>query len=269
MTASIPLLKVFDLHVAFQSAGQSIPILNGVDFEIGKGEAFALVGESGSGKSMTALSILQLLDPSGKILKGAISFEGESLHMKNFREMQKIRGKKIGMVFQDSLTSLNPSLSVGWQIAESLVYHENLSRRAARGRALELLELVGISDPKSRYGAYPFQLSGGMRQRIMLAIALACSPSLLIADEPTTALDMTVQAQVLDLLQTIQQEYGMGLLLITHDLGIVASICNRAAVMHKGKIVETADVQTLFYAPKHPYTRALLSAQQGELIHGL
>lgn len=262
MTCTHPLLKVSDLHVCFNKDKSNYSVLHGIDLEVSKGEAFALVGESGSGKSVTALAILQLLGSSGKIVQGDISYEGESLLNKNTQELQLIRGKKIGMVFQDPMASLNPTLTIGWQIAESLIYHEHLSYPAARRQAIDLLNQVGISDSASRYKAYPFQISGGMQQRVMIAMALARSPSLLIADEPTTALDMTVQAQILGLLQKIKKEHRMSLLLITHDLGVVANICERVAVMQMGKIVETADVETLFYSPQHPYTRALLSAKQ-------
>jgi oligopeptide transport system ATP-binding protein len=261
MITSASILDIEDLHVAFKTRHGLQPVLCGVNLTINHGEALALVGESGSGKSVTAQAILQLLGHAGVITKGKIFFDHEPLHTKTVKEMQKIRGKKIGMVFQDPMTSLNPTLSVGWQIAEMLVVHEQLSKRAARLGAIELMQRVGIGDAAQRYGSYPFQLSGGMRQRILIAIALACRPTLLIADEPTTALDVTIQAQILELLRGIQQETGMSLLLITHDLGIVASVCDRAAVMNGGKIVETQTVDNLFQSPQHPYTLALLEAK--------
>lgn len=266
MTSLTPLLTISDLHLNFNTVRGPQSILCGVDLQIGKGESLGLVGESGCGKSVTAQAIMGLLGPSSCITNGEIVFQDEKIHAKTNREMQEVRGKKIGMVFQDPMTSLNPTLTIGWQIAESLVYHEGYTHRDARKRAIELLELVDISDPETRYSAYPFQLSGGMRQRVMIAMALACNPALLIADEPTTALDVTVQAEILDLIQRVREKTGMALLLITHDLGIVAGTCDRMAVMHKGTIVETAIVETLFASPQHPYTRTLLSAWQGKLF---
>lgn len=258
MTKTSPILSINDLHVSFHCDQGFLPILCGVDLTVNRGESVALVGESGSGKSVTAQAILQLLGSAGKITQGEILFDGIPLHTKRQKEMQHIRGKRIGMIFQDPMTSLNPTLSIGWQIAEMLVIHDGASKRLAQLGAIELLARVGINDAAYRYHSYPFQLSGGMRQRALIAMALACRPALLIADEPTTALDVTVQAQILDLLKTIQQEMGMSLLLITHDLAIVASICDRAAVMNGGRIIETNTVDQLFYAPQHAYTCALL-----------
>jgi len=268
MTTSTPILQLDDLHVSFKVHQGLQPILCGVNLTLYPGEALALVGESGSGKSVTAQAILQLLDHAGTITKGCISFEGEPLLTKNYKEMQAIRGKKIGMVFQDPMTSLNPTLSVGWQIAEMLVVHNRLSRRAAKYEAMALLEQVGIADAAQRYYAYPFQLSGGMRQRVLIAMALSCNPSFLIADEPTTALDVTIQAQILELLRTLQQERGMSLLLITHDLAIVASLCDRVAVLNGGKIIEVNSVENLFHMPQHPYTCALINGKRGALKDG-
>jgi ABC-type dipeptide/oligopeptide/nickel transport system ATPase component len=261
-----PLLEIHNFHLGIQtSPHRHVPILCGIDLAIRPGEALGLVGESGCGKSMTAQAILRLFNHPGLTIQGQILFEGQPLHLKTEREMKKIRGKKIGMVFQDPMTSLNPTLTIGWQIAEMLVVHEHLSRKAAKLRAIELLKQVGIADPRQRYDAYPFQLSGGMRQRILIAMALACHPRLLIADEPTTALDVTVQTQILELLRTLQQESGMSLLLITHDLSTVASLCDRVAVMNRGKIVETGEVSQLFYTPQHPYTCTLLAAKREPL----
>lgn len=265
MTTPSPLLQLRNLHVSFSSPQGSLPILHGISLEIAKGEAFALVGESGSGKSVTAQAIMQLLGAGGRITSGEIWFNGESLHHKTSRQMQQIRGKKIGMVFQDPMTSLNPTLRIGRQIAESLILHENLSAAVARRQVIELLSHVGVADPNVRFDDYPFQLSGGMRQRVMIAMAIACKPLLLIADEPTTALDVTVQAQILELLRKTKQETGMGLLLITHDLGVVASLCDRAAVMRRGCIVETGTIDKLLLKPYHPYTRSLIAARQGIL----
>lgn len=261
-----PILAIEDLHVSLKTSQGLQPILHGVDFAINHGESFALIGGSGSGKSVTVQSVLQLLGPAGLITQGAIRFQNEPLHTKTMKEMQKVRGKKIGMIFQDPMTSLNPTLSVGWQIAEAIRVHEPLSSHAARLRAIELMRHVGIADAEQRYQSYPFQLSGGMRQRIMIAIALACNPSLLIADEPTTALDATIQAQILELLKRIRQERGMSLLLITHDLGVVAALCDRAAVMDRGKIVETDTVENIFSAPRHPCTKALLEAKRRKFV---
>lgn len=258
------LLSINDLHISFKSHHGPVPVLCGVNFTIGEGEALALVGESGSGKSVTAQAILQLLGNAGIHTKGEIFFENSPLHSKTQKEMQAIRGKKIGMVHQDPMTSLNPTMTIGWQIAEMLVVHDNVPRRTARLGAIELLKRVGIADAIHRYDAYPFQLSGGMRQRALIAMALACRPTLLIADEPTTALDVTIQAQILDLLREMRQETGMSLLLITHDLAIVASLCDRVAVMNGGRIVETNTVENLFYSPRHPYTTALLNAKKND-----
>jgi ABC-type dipeptide/oligopeptide/nickel transport system ATPase component len=231
-----PLLKISDLSVDFATATGQRRVLESVSLELQPGEALALVGESGSGKSVLAHSIMHLLEESGRISQGEIWLNEEPLHLKNEKEMQQVRGKKIGMVFQDPMASLNPTLKIGWQIAEGIVFHERLTWKSAKKRALDLLERVEIADPETRFYEYPFQLSGGMRQRVMIAAALACRPLLLIADEPTTALDVTIQAQILDLLGRIRRETGMGLLLITHNLAIVSGTCNRIAVMHRGKI---------------------------------
>jgi len=252
------LLTITDLHVSFKNQLGLHPVLCGVNLTVNKGEILALVGESGCGKSVTAQAILGLLGHSGQITQGQIYFEESPLDPANNKQMKCIRGKKIGMIFQDPMTALNPTLSVGWQIAEMLIQHESVSKSAARLGAIELLLRVGIGEATKRYDAYPFEMSGGMKQRVMIAMALACGPSLLIADEPTTALDVTIQAQILNLLKDIQQSTGMGLLLITHNLAIVASLCNRAAVMLKGKIVETNQVDLLFKEPQHDYTAALL-----------
>lgn len=261
MQARSPLLKIQNLHVEFHSMDGMFHAVRGVDLEIGVGETIALVGESGCGKSVTAQAILQLLGSNGKITKGEIWLDKLLLSSFNQRQMREVRGKKIGMVFQDSMASLNPTMTIGRQIAEGLLYHENLSKKTARERTLDLLNQVGISDPVVRYGSYPFQLSGGMRQRIAIAMALACQPLLLIADEPTTALDVTVQAQILELMKKLCGDAGMSLLLITHDLGVVAGMCDRVAVMHEGKVIEAADVDTLFYQPKNDYTKKLLEAK--------
>ncbi|HXL66271.1 MAG TPA: ABC transporter ATP-binding protein [Xanthobacteraceae bacterium] len=257
-----PLLVVRDLSVAFHSDGRTSLAVDRVSFDVGKGETVALVGESGSGKSVTALSILKLLPyPAARHPSGAILFKGRNLLPLSERDMRRVRGDDITIVFQEPMTSLNPLHTIEKQIAEILLLHRGVTGAAARARTLELLTQVGIPDPQSRLASYPHQLSGGQRQRVMIAMALANEPDLLIADEPTTALDVTVQAQIIELLQDIQKRLGMSLLFITHDLGIVRKIAQRVCVMKEGKIVEQGDVERVFAAPAHPYTRALLAAE--------
>jgi len=257
-----PLLSIRDLSVAFHAGGRDALAVDRVSFDIAKGETMALVGESGSGKSVTALSILKLLPyPTASHPSGTITFSGRELLHLTERDMRSVRGNSITIVFQEPMTSLNPLHTIEKQIAEILLLHRGLSGAAARARILEVLGQVGIPDPESRLGSYPHQLSGGQRQRVMIAMALANEPDLLIADEPTTALDVTVQAQILELLQDIQKRLGMSLLFITHDLGIVRKIAQKVCVMKEGRIVEQGDVQKVFAAPQHPYTRALLTAE--------
>jgi oligopeptide/dipeptide ABC transporter ATP-binding protein len=251
-----PILAVDGLSVA---AG-GLPILDRVTFVVEPGEVLSLVGESGSGKSMTALSIIRLLSGSVRVTSGRILFEGQDLLTRSETEMRRIRGDRIAMIFQEPMSSLNPVLTIGDQIAETLAWHRGMSRRAARDRATKLLELVEIPAAARRLNDYPHQLSGGQRQRVMIAIALACEPSLLIADEPTTALDVTVQAQILDLLRSLRQELSMSILLITHDLGVVAEFADRVAVLYAGRVAETAPVAELFGSPRHPYTSGLMAA---------
>jgi microcin C transport system ATP-binding protein len=257
-----PLLSIRDLSVAFRSGGRETLAVDRVSFDIGKGETVALVGESGSGKSATALSILKLLPyPAAHHPSGSVTFKDRNLLPLSEREMRRVRGDDITIVFQEPMTSLNPLHTIEKQISEILLLHRGLTGAAARARTLEVLSQVGIPDPASRLGSYPHQLSGGQRQRVMIAMALANEPDLLIADEPTTALDVTVQAQIIALLQDIQKRLGMSLLFITHDLGIVRKIAQRVCVMKEGKIVEQGDVARVFAAPEHPYTRALLAAE--------
>ena len=257
-----PLLSIRDLSVAFRSGGRETLAVDRVSFDIGKGETVALVGESGSGKSATALSILKLLPyPAAHHPSGSVTFKDRNLLPLSEREMRRVRGDDITIVFQEPMTSLNPLHTIEKQIGEILLLHRGLTGAAARARTLEVLTQVGIPDPASRLGSYPHQLSGGQRQRVMIAMALANEPDLLIADEPTTALDVTVQAQIIALLQDIQKRLGMSLLFITHDLGIVRKIAQRVCVMKEGKIVEQGDVARVFAAPEHPYTRALLAAE--------
>jgi microcin C transport system ATP-binding protein len=257
-----PLLSIRDLSVAFRSSGRETLAVDRVSFDIGQGETVALVGESGSGKSATALSILKLLPyPAAHHPSGSVTFKDRNLLPLSEREMRRVRGDDITIVFQEPMTSLNPLHTIEKQIGEILLLHRGLGGAAARARTLEVLTQVGIPDPASRLGSYPHQLSGGQRQRVMIAMALANEPDLLIADEPTTALDVTVQAQIIALLQDIQKRLGMSLLFITHDLGIVRKIAQRVCVMKEGKIVEQGDVARVFAAPEHPYTRALLAAE--------
>ena len=253
-----PLLDVQGLTVTFGSR----PVVSDVSFTIAPRETLGLVGESGSGKSVTALSILRLLQPPGQITAGRILFDGRDLLTLSERDMRAVRGARISLIFQEPLTALNPVMRIGDQIAEALTAHE-VSRADARTRAIELLEAVRISDAPRRAGDYPHQLSGGMRQRVMIAIALACRPPLVIADEPTTALDVTIQAQMLDLIRELQARYGLSLLLITHDFGVIAEMADRVAVMREGRIVEDGPVRQVLRAPSHEYTRSLLAAVPG------
>lgn len=255
------ILEVNDLHVSFNTYGGEVQAVRGVSFDLFEGETLAIVGESGSGKSVTAQSIMKLIaEPPGEYKKGSILLDGVDLLQKSENEMQHIRGQEIGMVFQDPMTSLNPTMKIGRQITEGLIKHQNMSRQEAHERGIELLKLVGIPNPERRINQYPHEFSGGMRQRVMIAIALSCNPKILIADEPTTALDVTIQAQILDLLKDIQKKTNTAIILITHDLGVVANTADRVAVMYGGKIVETGTVDEIFYNPKHPYTWGLLSS---------
>ena len=254
-----PALVVEDLTTEFRIGGTWYPAVRGVGFTLGRNETLALVGESGCGKSITALSIIGLVPKAnGRVTSGRVMLDGRDLLSLGEREMEKIRGNRISMIFQEPMTSLNPVLPVGFQVAEALRYHTDLSAKAARARALELLEHVKIPSAAQRFGDYPHQFSGGMRQRVMIAVALACGPEVLLADEPTTALDVTIQAQVLALLAELKASDGMAMIFITHNLGVVASIADRVAVMYAGDIVELAGVEELFAHPTHPYTEALL-----------
>ncbi|MCI3921020.1 ABC transporter ATP-binding protein [Paenibacillus sp. TRM 82003] len=253
------ILEVKDLKVSFNVRGGEVQAVRGVSFDVKKGEAVAIVGESGCGKSVTAQTIMRLIpNPPGEIKSGSITFKGEELIKKSEKQMEAIRGKDIGMIFQDPMTSLNPTLTIGRQITEGLIKHQKMSRDAAKTRAIEILKLVGIPNPEARFAQYPHEFSGGMRQRAMIAIALACNPSLLIADEPTTALDVTIQAQILSLMKDLQTRLGTSIILITHDLGVVADMCDRVIVMYAGKVVETGTKWEVFKNPKHPYTKGLL-----------
>ncbi|SDI20249.1 MULTISPECIES: ABC transporter ATP-binding protein [Bradyrhizobium] len=258
-----PVLEVRDLQVGFPN---SIAV-QGVSFAIAQGETMALVGESGCGKSLTAFSILRLLPPTASIIGGQVLFDGLDLATVSARKLRQIRGKGISIVLQEPMTSLNPVLTIGTQICEVILRHEKQSRRKAKDRVIELLDLVGISEPHRRYDQIPHNFSGGMRQRVMIAMAVACNPQLLIADEPTTALDVTIQAQVMDLLDRLRRQLSMAVLLITHDLGAVAQWADRVAVMYAGRIVEQASVSEFFAGPKHPYSQGLLSSAAGDGSH--
>ena len=255
------LLEVKDLAIYFDTYEAEVQAVRGVTFDLDEKETLAIVGESGSGKSVTSQAVMRLTPmPPGKFAGGSIMFNGEDLTQKSDKQMEEIRGKEISMIFQDPMTSLNPTMTIGKQIAEGLIKHQNMSKKAAHNRGVELLKLVGIPNPETRINQYPHEYSGGMRQRAMIAIALACNPKILIADEPTTALDVTIQAQILDLMRDLQEQTGTAIILITHDLGVVANAAHRVAVMYGGKIVETGNVDEIFYNPKHPYTWGLLAS---------
>jgi peptide/nickel transport system ATP-binding protein len=262
-----PLLEIKDLWIEFWRPDGVVHAVNGVDLSIASGESLGIVGESGSGKSVTMLSLLGLIPANGRIVRGEAYLNGRNLFRLARHDLLDLRGKEIGMIFQDPMTSLNPIMRIGDQIMEAMLVHRLASKVEARKRAIELLRRVGIPQPEQRFFDYPYQFSGGMRQRVMIAIALACSPKLLVADEPTTALDVTVQAQVLELLRELRQELGMGMVIITHDFGVATNYCDRVAVMYAGKIVELATVGQLIAGAAHPYARGLLDSTL-ELGHG-
>jgi oligopeptide/dipeptide ABC transporter ATP-binding protein len=254
------LLDVRDLHTSFKTSDGVVRAVDGVDFHVDRGEILGLVGESGCGKSVTSLSLMGLVAKPGKVDSGQVIFDGQDLLTLSPKELRAMRGDRISMIFQQPTSSLNPVYNVGRQIGEVLELHRNMKRGPARERAAEMLRIVGIPDPVSRLSAFPHSLSGGMAQRVMIAMALTLEPELLIADEPTTALDVTIQAQILDLMRDLQRETGTAIILITHDLGVVAEMCDRVAVMYAGEIVEQTDVKTLFASPKHPYTQGLIGS---------
>ncbi|WP_141432795.1 ABC transporter ATP-binding protein [Bacillus sp. 03113] len=255
------LLEVKDLQVSFHTYGGEVQAVRGVSFDLYKGETLAIVGESGSGKSVTSQTLMKLIPmPPGHIKGGQILFDGQDLVPKTDKEMERIRGKEISMIFQDPMTSLNPTMKIGRQIMEVLIKHQHMSADAAKKRAIELLKLVGIPMAEKRVDQYPHEFSGGMRQRAMIAIALAAKPKLLIADEPTTALDVTIQAQILDLMKDLQEKLDTSIIFITHDLGVVANVADRVVVMYAGQIIETGTVDEIFYDPRHPYTWGLLAS---------
>lgn len=256
-----PILSVKDLQVSFFTHFGAVQAVRGTTFDLEEGEAVALVGESGCGKSVTAQSIMRLIpNPPGKIVGGSIEFNGEDIVKKSERAMEDIRGNQIGMIFQDPMTTLNPTMTVGYQLMEGIIKHQKLNKAEANKKAIEMLKLVGIPHPEHRVKQYPHEFSGGMRQRVMIAMALSCQPKLLIADEPTTALDVTIQAQIIELMKELKDKTKTSIILITHDLGVVAGLCSRVLVMYAGKIVEEGKIEDIFYNPKHPYTYSLLKA---------
>lgn len=252
------LLKVTDLHTSFFTDSGEVKAVNGVSFTLEKGKVLGIVGESGSGKSVTAYSIMNILAPAGKIVGGSIKLDNHELVGADENIMNDVRGNKISIIFQDPMTSLNPTYTIGYQLTEAILLHTKRDKKQAFDRAVEMLKLVNVNEPEKRMKQYPFELSGGMRQRVMIAMALACEPDILIADEPTTALDVTIQAQILELMKSLQYELGMAIIMITHDLGVVAQMCDEVIVMYAGSICEQGTVEEIFYNPQHEYTKGLL-----------
>ena len=260
------LLSVRDLKTSFFTHVGEVKAVRGISFDVNEGEVLGIVGESGSGKSVTSLSIMGLLQYPGRVVDGEILLNGEDILTYSKDQMRKVRGKEIAMIFQDPMTSLNPVYTIGNQVMEMILEHEKMTKREARARAIEMLKLVGIPAAEKRIDSYPHEFSGGMRQRVMIALALSCNPKLLIADEPTTALDVTIQAQILSLIKSLNKQFGMTTMLITHDLGVVATVCDKVAVMYGGLIMEYGTVDEIFYHPRHPYTMGLLGGEKRRLI---
>ena len=266
------LLEVNDLHTSFFTPVGEVKAVDGVSFNLDRGKVLGIVGESGSGKSVTAYSIMQILEKTGKIVSGSIKVDGKELVGISEKEMKNVRGNKISIIFQDPMTSLNPTYTIGHQLMEAILLHTDRNEREAYDRAVEMLRLVNVNEPEKRMKQYPFEFSGGMRQRVMIAMALACEPDILIADEPTTALDVTIQAQILELMQSLQKELGMAIIMITHDLGVVAQMCDEVIVMYAGSICEQGTADEIFYNPKHEYTKGLMRSiptigNDGEKLH--
>lgn len=255
----MPLLDVQDLHISFFTPAGEVKAVNGVSYTLNEGEVLGIVGESGSGKSVSVGAMIRLLTHPGKVVGGRILFEGRDVASLNQTELKNLRGKEIAMIFQDPMTSLNPVYTIGNQLVETVLTHTDMNRSKAKAHAIEMLRLVGINNPEKRFKQYPHELSGGMRQRVMIAMSLSCQPKLLIADEPTTALDVTIQAQILDLMKNLRKETGAAVMLITHDLGIVADFCDRVIVMYAGKVVESGTIDDIFYRSSHPYTKGLIA----------
>ena len=252
------ILQVKDLHTSFFTDNGEVQAVNGVNFNLKAGETMGIVGESGSGKSVTAYSIMQILAETGKVTQGEILFNGENILNWNEKQLEKFRGEKISIIFQDPMTSLNPTFTIGWQLIEAIRLHTDKDKKQAWDRAVEMLTLVGVNEPEARMKQYPHELSGGMRQRIMIAMSLCCEPDVLIADEPTTALDVTIQAQILELMQDLQKKLGMAIIIVTHDLGVIASMCDEIMVMYGGRVCERGSADDIFYRPAHEYTKGLL-----------
>lgn len=254
------LLEVNDLHTSFFTPAGEVKAVNGVSFNLDRGKVLGIVGESGSGKSVTAYSVMQILEKTGKIVSGSIKLDGEELVGCGEKRMKTVRGNRVSIIFQDPMTSLNPTYTIGHQLMEAILLHTNRNKQQARERAVEMLRLVNVNEPEKRMNQYPFEFSGGMRQRVMIAMALACEPDILIADEPTTALDVTIQAQILELLRRLNREMGMSILFISHNLNVVRKLCSHVAVMEKGHIVETGETAQVFYDPQADYTKRLIAA---------
>ena len=252
------LLEVNDLHTSFYTPAGEVKAVNGVSFQLERGKVLGIVGESGSGKSVTAYSILQILEKTGKIVSGSVKFDGQELVGIGEEGMKKIRGNRISIIFQDPMTSLNPTYTIGHQLMEAILLHTGRNKQQAWERAVEMLRLVNVNEPEKRMKQYPYEFSGGMRQRVMIAMALACEPDILIADEPTTALDVTIQAQILELMQSLQKKLGMAIIMVTHDLGVIAEMCDEIVVMYGGRFCERGTADEIFYNPRHEYTRGLL-----------
>ena len=266
------LLEVKDLHTSFYTPAGEVKAVNGVSFNLERGKVLGIVGESGSGKSVTAYSIMQILEKTGKIVSGSVKFDGQELVGIGEEGMKKIRGNKISIIFQDPMTSLNPTYTIGHQLMEAIMLHTPRNKQQAWDRAVEMLRLVNVNEPEKRMKQYPFEFSGGMRQRVMIAMALACEPDILIADEPTTALDVTIQVQILELMQSLQKELGMAIIMITHDLGVVAQLCDEVVVMYAGSICEQGTADEIFYNPRHEYTKGLMRSiptleSDGQRLH--
>ena len=248
-------LEVSDLHTTFKTDNGDVSAVNGVSFKLEPGKTLGIVGESGSGKSVTAYSIMQILAENGAITGGSVKYKGEDITKWNKKKMADFRGKCCSIIFQDPMTSLNPVFTVGYQLEEAVLLHTDRTKKEAKERAIEMLTLVGVNEPEKRVNQYPHELSGGMRQRVMIAMALACEPDILIADEPTTALDVTIQAQILELMQSLQEKLGMAIIMVTHDLGVIASICDEIIVMYGGRVCERGTADAIFYSPAHEYTK--------------
>ncbi len=258
MSENNTLLQVENLHTSFFTDNGEVRAVNGLTFRLDAGKTLGIVGESGSGKSVTAYSIMQILAETGRIVEGSVKFKGEDLTKWNAKQMQAFRGSKCSIIFQDPMTSLNPVFTIGYQLEEAILLHTDKTKKEAKERAIEMLTLVGVNEPEARVKQYPHELSGGMRQRVMIAMALACEPDILIADEPTTALDVTIQAQILELMQELQKKMGMAIIMVTHDLGVIASMCDEILVMYGGRVCERGTADAIFYHPAHEYTKGLL-----------